>query len=144
MINDERTKNAETALAAHAKRTATRQAGQRKRPDKLEDSDYDVTCGNCKKPGHVEADCYAKGGGKEGQAPWQKRKSEKTETATVAAVNDDNDELFAFTCTSDYADFAAILQLPKSKLSTCVDSGVSCDYSPDHSKFSNYRAVIET
>ena len=48
VINDERMKNAETALAAHAKRTATRQAGQRKRPDKLEDSDYDVTCGNCK------------------------------------------------------------------------------------------------
>jgi len=48
VINDERTKNAETALAAHAKRTAMRRAGQRKRPDKSEDSDYDVTCGNCK------------------------------------------------------------------------------------------------
>jgi len=108
----------------------------------LEDSDSDVTCGNCKKKtGHVEADFYAKGGGKEGQAPWQKKKAKKTETVAVAAVNYDNDELFAFTCTSDYADVAATLQLPKSKLGTCVDSGMSRDYSPDCLKFSNYRAV---
>jgi len=32
-------------------------------------------CANCKKPGHSIENCWAKGGGKEGQGPRQKRKS---------------------------------------------------------------------
>src|SRR5260370_24023861 len=28
-----------------------------------------ITCNNCKKPGHSAAQCYAKGGGSEGQGP---------------------------------------------------------------------------
>jgi len=59
----------------------------------------------------------------------------------VAATNDDNEELFTFTCTSNYADVTKILQVPKSKLGTCIDSGASCDYLPDHSKFTNYRTI---
>ena len=33
------------------------------------------------------------------------------------------------------------LKMPKSKFGTCVDSGASMDYSPDRSKFSNYREI---
>jgi hypothetical protein len=39
-------------------------------------------CSNCKKCGHVKADCWAKGGGKEGQGP--KRNRDKEETTAVA------------------------------------------------------------
>jgi len=99
-----------------------------------------VTCGNCKKTGHIDADCYAKGGGKEGQAPWKKKKAEKPETAVVAA-NGDNEQLFAFTCTSDYAYVTEIARVQKPELQTCLDSGASRDYSPDRPKFSNYRLV---
>jgi len=99
-----------------------------------------VTCGNCKKTGHINADCYAKGRGKEGQAPWQKKKAKKPEMALVAA-NGDNKQLFAFTCTSDYADVTKIVRVQKPELQTCLDSGASRDYSPDRSKFSNYRLV---
>ena len=49
--------------------------------------------------------------------------------------------MFTFTCTSDYADITKILQVPKSKLGTCMDSGASCGYLPDCSKFSNYRTI---
>ena len=94
-------------------------------------------CHNCHKPGHNSRDCWSKGGGKEGQGPWQ-NKGKKLETAAVVKKDEESDELFAFTCTSDYAEVANSLNVPKSKLGTCIDSGASADYSPDRSMFSNY------
>lgn len=48
----------------------------------------DITCHNCSKRGHVKADCWAKGGGKEGQGPKGKKKegSSTPATATTSAV----------------------------------------------------------
>ena len=43
----------------------------------------DITCHNCSKHGHVKADCWAKGGGKEGQGPKGK-KGEGSSTSTTA------------------------------------------------------------
>ena len=60
VINKDRTKNAESALAACVKRS-----GNYKGKTK-EKNQSDITCRNCKKPRHSDADCYAKGGGKEG------------------------------------------------------------------------------
>ena len=72
---------------------------------------------------------------KEGQGPKQKKgKGKKSEMATVAAVDDDNKELFAFTCTSDFENVAEALQVPKSCLGMCIDSGASRVYLPDSSK----------
>ena len=83
-----------------------------------------------------------KGGGKEGQGPKQKKgKGKKSKMATVAAVDDDNKELFAFTCMSNFANVAEALQVPKSQLGTCIDSGASQVYSPDSSKFANYKSI---
>ena len=59
----------------------------------------------------------------------------------IVVVNDDDDDLFAFTCTSDYTDIAKLMKLPKSKYRTCLDGGASNDYSPNWTKFSNYWAV---
>jgi hypothetical protein len=44
-------------------------------------------------------------------------------------------------CMSDYAAVADELDIPKSKLGTCIDSGTTCNYCPDCSKFSNYRSI---
>ena len=83
-----------------------------------------------------------KGGGKEGQGLKQKKgKGKKSETATVAAVDDDNKELFAFTCMSDFANVTEALQVPKSRLGMCIDSGASRVYSPDSSRFANYKMI---
>jgi len=49
--------------------------------------------------------------------------------------------MFTFTCTSDYTAVAETLQLPKSKLGTCVDSGASRVYCQDHVKFTNYKLI---
>ena len=57
------------------------------------------------------------------------------------AVSEEKDELFTFFCTSAYANIAEALQVPKSRLGTCVDSGASRDYCPDRSKFSNYKQI---
>jgi hypothetical protein len=69
-----------------------------------------------------------------------KPKAKELEMVVVAA-NDEEKKLFTFTCTSDYAVIADKLDVPKSKLGTCIDSGVSCNYCPDHSKFTNYKEV---
>jgi hypothetical protein len=76
-------------------------------------ADSDIICHNCKGKGHKKSDCWSKGGGKEGQGLRQ-RKGKKTETAVVAATRDRPDnELFAFMCTSDFANIAKALQVPK-------------------------------
>ena len=37
----------------------------------------DIECFNCHKKGHKKSDCWAKGGGKEGQGPRSKERKEK-------------------------------------------------------------------
>ena len=72
-----------------------------------------ISCDNCGKTGHIKLDFYLKGGGKEGK--WLKQKDHKkgamkmAESAAVAKTEDE--ELFSFTCTSDYAWLANDLQL---------------------------------
>ena len=87
-------------------------------------------CYNCEKLGHKQFECWAKGGGKEGQGPW-KQKSAKAQKAIMAITDSDKDKLFAFTCTSNYVNIAKTLQVPKSKLGSCIDSGASEVYCPD-------------
>jgi hypothetical protein len=51
-------------------------------------SDKDIKCLNCHKKGHKKVDCWAKGGGKEGQGPRSKSKKDKEEPKkeTASAV----------------------------------------------------------
>ena len=63
-------------------------------------SDKDIECYNCHKKGHKKADCWAKGGGKEGQGPRMKPKKESANTAGgdedgvwMAMANSSGDEM---------------------------------------------------
>ena len=136
VINDECTKTAKLALAV-----CTKGSGKSKGKKKLK-GQLDITCANCHRPGHGQPDCYSKGGGKEGQGPLQRRKAKakEPEMAVVAADNNEK-ELFMFTCTSDYVAVADELNLPKSKLGACIDSSTSLDYCPDQTKFTDYKAI---
>ena len=138
VINDERAKTAESALAARTKKTGKPKG---KGKPKVLSSQSDDKCENCGRTGHKKPDCWSKGGDKEGQGPRQRKKKGKQAETAVVAVKDDENDLFAFTCTSDHAAIAESLDLPKSKLGTCVDSGASRDYCPDRSKFTNYKTV---
>ena len=132
VINDDHTRSAELALAAQTKNNE-RSKGKKK-----------ITCKNCGRSGHKKTDCYQKGGDKEGQAPWQQKPDEGKETDTAVVGADDNkNNMFAFTCLSDYADVANSLDIPKSRLGTCMDSGMSWNYCPDHTKFTNYKEVCQ-
>ena len=63
VINEDCTKNAESVLAACVKRSGNYKGKMR------EKNQTDIMCRNCKKSGHSDANCYAKGSSKEGQAP---------------------------------------------------------------------------
>ena len=66
VINDECTKNVESALAALGKKQRTGKHCSNRGKEKSTPS---ATCENCKNTGHTKADCWEKGGGKEGQGP---------------------------------------------------------------------------
>ena len=93
--------------------------------------------------GHKQFECWAKGGGKEGQGPGQK-KSAKAQKAIVAIADSEKDKLFAFTCMSNYTNVAENLQVLRSKLGLCIDSGASEVYCPDREKFANYRLIDQS
>jgi hypothetical protein len=54
-------------------------AGENKGGKAGKRSDKDVKCYNCHRKGYKKADCWAKGGGKEGQGPRTKAKKDKKE-----------------------------------------------------------------
>ena len=61
--------------------------------------------------------------------------------AVVAVADNKKDQMFAFTCTSDYVNVAKMLQTSKTNLGSCVDSGVSDIYSLDRDTFTNYKLI---
>jgi hypothetical protein len=68
-----------------------------------------VKCDNCGRTGHVKEDCFRKGGGKEGQAWWQKKKKGKGTVNAAGTLGKPNeDESYAFQCTSDHADTVSV------------------------------------
>ena len=60
---------------------------------KKNSSDSERECYNCKKKGHVSKDCWAKGGGKEGQGPGSKKKGKGKQEKTNQATESINDSL---------------------------------------------------
>ena len=125
IINDECTKNAESALAALGKKQRTGKHHSNKGKEK---STPGTTCENCKKAGHAKTDCWVKEGGKEGQGPRgrnSKKGEKKAKTAAAAEATSNANEIFAFTCTSDYVEVANTFNVPKSQLGACIDSSAS-------------------
>jgi hypothetical protein len=93
-------------------------------------------CHNCGKPGHFKADCWAPGGGKEGQGPKQKGKDKSVSVAKKEA----EETMYAFACTSDYAHVAS--RATKNSVQAMMDSGASDHFSPERDKFTNYRSTV--
>ena len=70
--------------------------GKGKRPKK------DIECFNCKKRGHMKADCWAKGGGKEGQGP-----KKKAQDGAATAEQQQDPDIGAWVTIEDTPDDAA-------------------------------------
>src|SRR3984885_8007030 len=62
-----------------ATESAQRAVGKSSRPKPI--------CTNCKKSGHSKENCYAKGGGKEGQALWNKKDAKKEDVRPADSAN---------------------------------------------------------
>ena len=123
IINDECSKNSDQALTASTRKGGKGKSKAWKADDKTKKDGERKTCSNCKRIGHKSEDCYGKGGGKEGQALWQKKKTLKKDTAVVAVADTDKDEMFVFTCTSDFANIAKALQNSKEKWDHVLTAG---------------------
>ena len=125
VINDKHTINTESTLTALSKKQRTGKQCSTKGKEK---SMPGATCKNCKITGHTKADCWSKGGGKEGQGPRgqnSKKGEKKPETAAAVEVTGNVDEIFAFTCTSDYIEVTNALNVPKFQLGACIISSTS-------------------
>jgi hypothetical protein len=111
-------------------------------------------CNNCDRDGHIAADCYSKGGGKEGQQPWKKK--QKDGTAATATNNDDMDvdvallsaniedeeENVALAVTSDFHQEAKALSVSSpSHNGIIIDSGASRHFSPELSKYTKFVKI---
>jgi hypothetical protein len=127
--------------------------------EKGKSSRDEVICQNkkCGRRGHTTEQCWAEGGGKEGQAPewWTKitkgkkasanlaenNKAEKDEPEDFAmlAATTTNDDT-ALTCTSDFRSEA---HAASGQSGIIIDSGASRHFSPDRSKFLNYKEFID-
>jgi hypothetical protein len=85
---------------------------------------------NCHKPRHTKGNCYHLGGGKEGQAPshWKLGKK-KDESANVAKIDDDK-EIFAFTCSSDFQALATTVKQETKPSLTVAQAIISAQTNP--------------
>ena len=80
-------RNAEKAAENAAMIAAASRKPTKDRGHKQKKTGNGLHCTNCEWSGHIDIDCYQKGGRKEGQQPWKKKKD-----STAAAVLKDNDE----------------------------------------------------
>ena len=112
-----------------------------------------LRCSNCKRSGHINSDCFAKGGGKEGQWPDKKKKDEKVATVAkeddvedvaLIAIPDKEDEDLALAVTSDFQEDARALSASASNDGIILDSGATHHFSPQCSKYINFTPITDS
>jgi len=89
-----RQSTSDTALKAIS-HTHDTSKGTRRNDDK-------PTCQNCKRKGHVAKNCWAPGGGKEGQGPKQRKKKEGNDRANKAEEDSPKNFDMAYTAHDDF------------------------------------------
>jgi len=92
----------------------------------------DVECWNCQRKGHMQKDCWKKGGGKEGQGPKQKKSKQKEAGDAKKAESSANQEhcFKAVVCETAMSAPAS----PKT-ITRLFDSGASVHFETDRSNF---------
>ena len=116
----------------------------------------DVECFNCKKKGHIKADCWAKGSGKEGQGPKKKsgaKDNAATATEKTASEKKDEDiEAWALieeiddegTAEASWSPANVAEEEQSNRIGTeaeLYDSGASRHMSPFRHKFTTYQSI---
>ena len=112
----------------------------------------DVECHNCHKRGHVKAECWAKGGGQEGQGPKRKSRAQGGAAAVAEdqleawAVVEEVDEEWAMVEGVDeegqeYVAAAGSARTNAGVETELYDSGASRHMSPFRDRFVSYRTI---
>jgi transposase InsO family protein len=94
----------------------------------------DKECYNCKKKGHFSADCWAKGGGKEGQGPKGRKGGKKNRANQAEDVNSSLNDV----C------YMASNSREISKYDWLLDSATTSHVCPIREAFVEFRPVEET
>ena len=132
VIVADRQKGSESAMVAKSK----------PKTDKSAKKKFAGKCFGCGKTGHMKSDCWQKDDDKDDKSTSKKDKKDK-KTENVAAVATE-ENLFAFTCTSDFAGIAKARGIRKKDMGAIADSGASRHYSPDKEKFINYQPLTQS
>jgi len=150
--------------AAHGKSNKESSESGKGKDKKGKGKKSGLKCTNCKLKGHTNDNCFAKGGGKEHEAPdWWKQKQEaksketKKETANTATSSSSKCENHAYVTVGptdfvpiDDKDFASLVITSghnheaygiSSSTDLIVDCGTSSHFSPDKFKFVNFEAI---
>ena len=105
---------------------------------------------NCGKLGHKAGDCYGPGDGKEGQGLCQRgqkggKQGELSNSANVTSQLDMKDDgtMFAYAATSSFHSITTKLGISPECCSTIVDSGTTCHYCPNRSRFKNFTPISD-
>jgi len=99
---------------------------------KADNKTKDVECWNCQRKGHIQKDCWKKGGGKEGQGPKQKKSKQKEGGADAKQASSSNQEH----CFKAVAHDAVVAAPSRAGIvSRLVDSGASYYFETDRANF---------
>jgi len=134
---------------------ATTKSREGKGKDKSNKEKCHCTNPNCGKNSHTKDQCYAKGGGKEKEAPeWFKKMSERKVTSssanTAEKTKSDNSENYAMftynlpnnpTALLFTSDFTAEAYAISHSSGIILNSGASRHFTPKHLKLLNYREI---
>ena len=134
VIAEDRANQAQSALYARTHRG-------RKSPEHDESSDSESDSDSDSDSDDSESSSSSESSDEE-EKPSQKRKSSNRETKPVESAGVAVDEeLYAFTCTSDHAAATESLKVPIPKFDVVVDSRADQHICPDRTKFSKFHEI---
>jgi len=111
------------------------------------DKSKEVECWNCQKKGHMQKDCWQKGGGKEGQGPKQKKAANRKNAEAKRAESSSNQEHCFKAVTHDVESAKSAPSSPEI-VKRLFDSGASVHFETDRSNFIEIKScaplAIET
>ena len=149
VLEDSINKSNATMMAA----TTKSRGGKGK--DKSNKEKRHCTNPNCRKDGHTKDQCFAKGGGKEKEAPeWFKKMSERkvpSSSANAAEKTESDDSenhtMFTYDLPNNptallvTSNFTAEAHAISHSSGIILNSGASRHFTPEHSKLLNYREI---
>lgn len=133
-----------------AKESSAMAVNKERNKGKGSKSKSDKDCTNCKKKGHTKEQCFAKGGGKESEAPdwWKKKFGKDKSKGTAANATKEDEEEFAFLAYTENFALVVTSDFKKEALTaginhhgTIIDCGASNHFSPERQKFLNYQEL---